>query len=312
MARSSICFFYGDDDFLIEQEISMRSKGAKAERLGLDECGARQLMHEVLTASLFSAERILVLSGYEEENYQKVFDCIADIPPGISIIIVEEKVDKRTKFFKALQAKAEVKEFKTFAEWETDKIISWITNKALEHEKYIGQPAAACLNDISGPSLRQLSGEIEKLALYAHGRKTITEEDVKKLAVSGELAAFAIENAVAGRDLSGALAALASMFRAKERADMILGRIYSRLRLYLMIKSLKQAGFSKSEAVKRMNMNPYYFERCEKGSAKYSLKELVSAVLKFSTADLEMKTTGRNNELVMQLLLVDVMAGDRA
>ncbi|MCX5749997.1 MAG: DNA polymerase III subunit delta [Candidatus Saganbacteria bacterium] len=315
MGSKNIFFFYGDEDYLMEEEIdrlksmmTTETVNIAVERFTPDDCDPMNLLQVIFTPSLFQNERLIVVSGYGEEDYLEILNGAENIPSGIILVITEKKTDKRTKFFKEVQKRAVVKEFKAFAQWETAKIISRIISRSSASSKKMDEKTAALLNEVSGPSLRQLASEIEKLSTYAGGRDSITSEDVRRLAVSGELGAFAVENALASRDIKGALSALTVLMRSKERAEAILGRIASRIRTYLMIKSLQSAGRSRDEIIKRMGMNPYYFERCEDGASSYCLDELCAAVNKLSKADLDLKTTMKPADVVMQLLITDILA----
>jgi len=317
--KKKIFCFYGPEDFLIEREIdSLKVRMGKdfgsdpdIERYGPGEISVQDLVAGLCTASLFGGPRIAVLSDFEEEDILKVLSCGKDFPDPVEVVVLLDKLDKRTKFFSVLSAEAVVKEFKPFAEWETKKTVDFIVSMARERGRSITAEAAALLNEMSGPSLRQLASEIEKLAAYTEGRGDISKDDIKALAVSSELGAFALENAVAGRDLNGALRALDSALRSKQPPHVLIGRLASRIRPYLMIKAFKSTNMPDSRIIQSLGMNPYYYERCLEGSSLYSLDDLVRAVDILGLADIAVKYSSSAPRITLEMALVEMMGGNR-
>ncbi len=316
-ASNNIFCFYGSEDFLIEEEVSLlkeKIKGSSGSRpdsmyFSPENTAPADIAGNLCTSSLFGGARIAVLEGFDDEEYLGILGHKNNFPDSLTLVIKTVKLDKRGKLYKLLSSEATVKEFNRFAEWETKKIVDWIMSKAKTYGKTISVSSAGLLNDISGPSLRQLSCEIEKLSVYAADRGSIEAEDIKALSVSGELGAFALENAFADRDLKSAIRSLDSAFKAKQSAHVLIGRLASRLRPYLMIKALQAKKVNTARAISILGMNPYFYERCSKGAALYSLNELVSAVEILSKTDIAVKNSASSPRLAMELAIVEIMGG---
>jgi len=317
VSKNIFCF-YGTEDFLVEEEISsLRGSITKicgsrpdVECFYPDGITAPDLAGNLCTSSLFGGSRIAVMEGFDDEDCLEVLSHRKNFPDSVSLVIKANKLDKRGKLYKLLSVEATIKEFKPFAEWETKKIVDWVTAKAKSSGKSISPSAAGLLNDISGPSLRQLACEIEKLSTYAGDRASIEPEDIRALAVSGDLGAFALENAFASRDLNAAISSLDGAFKAKQPAHVLIGRLASRLRPYLTIKALNAKKMPAGDIIRTLGMNPYFYDRCKEGAARYSMEELLSAVDILSRADIAVKNSSSSPRIVMELALVDIM-GDR-
>lgn len=314
---ANIFCFYGPEDFLVEEELSiLRAKTAEAggcdpglEYFSPDSAVITDLIGNICTPSLFGGSRIIVLEGFEDEDYILLLDNRKSFPHSVKIVIMKDKLDKRGKLYKLLASDSVMKEFNHFAEWETKKVVDWIISRAKKAGKNIDPADAELLNDISGPSLRQLACEIEKLSVYIADGNTIRSDDIRALAVSGELGAFALENAFADRDLGSAIKSLAGAFRSKQQPQVLIGRIASRLRPYLMIKALQAKKMSGDKIISMLGMNPYFYERCNKGAALYSLEELVSAVGILSRTDLLIKNSSSSPRIALEMAIVDIMGG---
>lgn len=311
----NLYYFYGSEDFLISEEVQKIRKAVsgsgqpmiKVEGYTPDTIGIKELAGQLCTVSLFSENRLVVLSDFDDEELLLILEKCGNFSDSLTVIIISEKADKRTRLYKVLNDIAQVKEFKPFAEWENKKIIDWIVSKAAVAGKKIDPKAAELLNEISGPSLRQISSELDKLATYIGERAAINIDDVDALAVSGELGAFALENALAERDLKSAIFYLNKSLRAKEPVQMLISRIASRMRTYLMIKSLKMKKMTDGKIISELSMNPYYYERCSKSAELYSAEEMINAIRLLSETDVQLKSTSRDPRIAMELLLADMI-----
>ena len=307
-------FFYGAEKFLIREAVGALRKqlsvngDIKIDNYDPDSMSADELVPVLCTPSLFGGDKLAVLDGYDDDDLEKIIEGYGAVPASTTIVITAGKLDKRTSFSKKLASMAEVREFKPFAEWEEDLLLQWITARALSRSVNMDRKTAFLLNSISGPSLAQLSCEIDKLATYIGDRKVATESDVNALAVSGELGAFALENALAERDLKGALKALAGAIKAKEAPQMLIGRIYGRMRTYLRVKSLTEKRLPRQQLLESSGMNPYFFERCMKSSSLYSLDELIRSVRLLSDADIAIKNTMQVPHRVLEIMLVEILS----
>lgn len=313
-AKNIFCF-YGTEDFLIDEEI-LSLKNAMEKNCGFrpeiehcfsDSTTVPDLIGRLCTSSLFGGSRITVMEEFDDEDCLEVLSHRGNFSDSVSLVIKADKLDKRGKLYRLLSAEATVREFRPFAEWETKKVIDWITAKAKAAGRSISPQAAGLLNDISGPSLRQLACEIEKLSTYAADRVSIEPEDIRALAVSGDLGVFALENAFASRDLKAALASLDGAFKAKQPAQVLIGRLASRLRPYLAIRALNEKKMPAGDIIRMLGMNPYFYERCSEGAALYSMQELLSAFDILFMADIAVKNSSVPPRIAMELALIDIM-----
>ncbi len=314
-SNKNIFFLFGDEDYLVEQETFSLAKDffdsqdfkQQIEYFTPDNSKPSSLKENICTSSLFSSKRFLVVSGFDEDEYDEILSSYENIPPDTLLIISEGKLDKRSSVYKKLQKIAVIKEMKQYAEWETDKLSQWIIEKFAQNGKSIGKKAAELMIGISGTSLRALSSEIDKITTFCSDKELVAESDIMQLASDGEMSAFAIENAIAVRDIRSAVSAVNAALRSKERPEVILGKIAGRIRTYLEIKSLLQEGMHKNGIIAALSMNPYYFERCESAAKQYTLTELCESVKSLHKADLALKTTAASPQIVFELLFTDLM-----
>jgi len=124
---------------------------------------------------------------------------------NVRLLISAGKVDKRKTFYKTLEKIGEVESFVALSLDDRD----W-ASKAEDHalkqlkalKKTIGDEALSELVNNVGPNLRQLTSEVEKVALYVGERGQINVDDVDAIVTRNKQArAFALGDALGDRDL---------------------------------------------------------------------------------------------------------------
>ena len=124
---------------------------------------------------------------------------------NVRLLISAGKVDKRKTFYKTMEKIGAVETFAALSLDDKD----W-ASKAEDHalkqlkvlKKTIGDEALSELVSNVGPNLRQLTSEVEKLALYTGDRPQINVDDVDAIVTRNKQArAFALGDALGDRDL---------------------------------------------------------------------------------------------------------------
>jgi len=315
LSKNIFCF-YGNEDFLIQKEISiLQNKISKqsGSNIEIDKVSSQsmpisEVVNLLCSASLFSPQKIYVLNDFSEDELLLILEKRNSFLNTNFVVIILEKLDRRGSLYKLLSSIAILKEFNTFAEWETQKIEAFILDTAKDFGVAIDPKSAHLLYEISGHSLRVLAKEIEKLATYVGERKKITDEDIKSLAISGELSSFALVNSIANRDIKAAYKSLDYALKAKKPPFYILGEIFSRIRTCLLIKSLKEKKISDAEIVDKLKMNRFFYDKCLSTISKYSLDEFVKAIDVLLKTDIEIKNSSSSPRVALEIALFEIMS----
>lgn len=168
-------------------------------------------------------------------------------PPGGNILVITApKVDKRSSFYKVCAERCKVQEF-------------FIPEKSREAEQYgreairqafadrnlrVSQAVSELFLSKVGTDTRQIVSEVEKLALYVHGRAVVTEEDVDAIvSASVESALWDIQDAVGNRQLSRALQVLHRLLAQRESPLAIVTMVMNRLRELLVYREALDKGW---------------------------------------------------------------------
>jgi len=257
---------------------------------------------------------------------------------GVRLRISAGKVDKRITFFKTLDKIGTVE---TFSGWSVDDK-DWaaraeIAARAGVHsrQKEISEEALAELVNRVGPNPRQIDNEVEKLCLFAGGRKKIEFADVAAICTRNKTArAFALGDALGDRDLPRLLRRLDEELWGvktdshKSEIGLLYGLI-SKVRAMLLLKEMLREGWIKPEmdynrfkaqlervpadklpADRRFNplaLNPYVLYKALPQAKKYTQDELVHAMDLLLRCNQRLVSSGLDEALVLQETLVQIV-----
>ena len=186
-----------------------------------------------------------------------------------------------------------------------------------------------------GPNLRQLTSEVEKLALYVGDRAAIGVEDVAAIVTRNKQArAFALGDALGDRDLPRLLRCLDEEMwemqfnRDKSEIGLLYGLI-SKVRALIFLKEmlrekwiqpdgdynrfkgqLERIPKDKLPEDKRFNplaLNPFVLFKALPHSKRYSSEELVRAMELLLQCNQRLITSALDEKLVLQQTLVEIV-----
>lgn len=262
---------------------------------------------------------------------------------SVRLLISAGKVDKRKTFYKTLEKIGSVESFAALSLDDKD----W-AGKAEDHalrqlqslQKKIGDEALAELVNNVGPNLRQLTTEVEKLALYVGNRVQINVDDVAAIVTRNKQArAFALGDALGDRDLPRLLRCLDDeMWEMKfDKAKSEIGLLYgliSKIRALIFLKEMLREKWIQAESDynrfksqleripreklpedKRFNplaLNPFVLFKALPHSRRYTTEELVRAMELLLLCNQKLISSSLDEKLVLQQTLVEIVRAKSA
>ena len=257
---------------------------------------------------------------------------------SVRLLLSAGKVDKRKTFYKTLEKLGAVESFAALSLDDKD----W-AGKAEDHalrqlqslQKKIGDEALAELVNNVGPNLRQLTTEVEKLALYVGTRPQINVDDVAAIVTRNKQArAFALGDALGDRDLPRLLRCLdEEMWEMKfDKAKSEIGLLYgliSKVRALIFLKEMLREKWIQPEGDynrfkaqleriprdklpedKRFNplaLNPFVLFKALPHSRRYSTEELVRAMELLLLCNQKLISSSLDEKLVLQQTLIEIV-----
>ncbi len=313
-----VLFLYGSEPFLQQEVIkqlegSVLSPGSEdfnrhvfhAKGLAVD-----QVLEAALTYPAFAERRLIIVRDAHSlttADFDGLLEYIQKPAPETCLVFSAEKIDSRRKFFQSLKKTDALVEFKPLGERQIPGFI----RRHLDGLGFtVTEDAIGLFVSRIGSSLQEVMTELEKLALYVGSPRLIDVPDV--LAVVSNVRAeniFAIGSAVGCQDVGKALALGRHLVADGEAPLKILSLLSRHYRQLWKARELQVEGRSPAEIAKGAGVPPFVVEGLIAQCRRYSRIDFRRAFGLFVEADLAMKSSGSQPNVVLEKLLLQLAGG---
>jgi DNA polymerase-3 subunit delta len=189
------------------------------------------------------------------------------------------------------------------------RLLRWIPGKATASGLRMTPDAADALLALVGPSMRHLSNEIEKMALYCEEGGTATEEVVRALVEgSAEDSVYALSDAVAGGDLTRALRILRRVTRLHTDGEIrVLNELRRSFLLWFRIRERLDAGQSPQAMAGVLRVPAFVVNKNLAGARRWSLSAFGTVLGELLRIEQELKSGRGDSRVRLELLLLRLL-----
>lgn len=303
----SIYFFYGDEDYNIEQEIKKLKKKlldknfASMNFRSVKNPSFPDLIALLRTQPMMFGNQMIVINcedyfskTFEDSQLEEISNALEDNVESLCIVFVAtlprnegKKIDSRKKIYKIITKYAQTQEFPTFKTYKTDDIINWINKEAKKQEIIFEKDAALKLIEQVGNNLRELENEIKKLKLLAYPQTKVTAKMVEEITISNE-DLFSCAEFLMKDDKANALLEFEKLLDKRHSAE-ILSALQTMLRKWIIIKS-KSKEIPPSEIAKLVGQHEYVVKIALEKMKNTHLKTLVKLKQNLTDAEYKIKS----------------------
>lgn len=238
-----------------------------------------------------------------EHNLSKLEEYIQNPPPYTILVIIApyEKIDERKKITKQLKKHASILDAKKLNEIDLKK---WVLQKVAENEVHIDDDAVDLLITLAGTNLMMLSAEIDKLSLFVGVSNSIKGETVENLTSRTlEQNIFSLVDKVVHRKISEALRIYYDLLKQNEEPIKILSILANQFRLLYQTKELQRRGYGQQQMATYLKVHPFRIKLAAGQAKLFSEEELKRIMLLCADSDYQMKTSGMNKIMIIEMLL---------
>ncbi|HPT15961.1 MAG TPA: hypothetical protein PK388_01620 [Kiritimatiellia bacterium] len=170
------------------------------------------------------------------------------LPPGVAFILLTDKVNKSTIFYKTFNAAGEVH---AFDEPEKDKeaaedFIPRVERMLADQGLTMPRAVFTAFLDRTGYNLRQVESEFEKLALYLGDRKTVAAEDVQLMVAPVRESKFwEFADTFCDGNLADTLQSMRQMFAQGVSPVALIVNLQNRLRDIVVLSDCLKRGWAR-------------------------------------------------------------------
>jgi len=221
-----------------------------------------------------------------------------------------EKLDRRRKLVSlALKHGVAV----SFPGLKRSEIIQWIRAEVSRSGKTISPQAAAELHQLSGKNLSEVNNELQKAVAYVGGKERIEVGDV--IAAVSDVhheTTYALADALADQDVVKALEVLENLIRDGEKPLGILWRIDWQFDRLYSARLMIDDGIKAQEVAGQLKVPPFYRQRFLGQVRKFTPERLRNLFHELVGTDLQLKSTGIDEKLLLEILIVKMCGEGKA
>ena len=326
----------GPDDFSRTEALAEIKKGMgdptllSANILNLDgrQVTLEQLNNACMTMPFLAEKRLVIIEGLLErfepngktgrqrktkrnENRQNDCkswaNCVSNTPESTIMVLLDGKLSAGNPLYKALVSTAEIRQFPRL-----NKLIlrQWIEKRVRGAGGSISPQAAEALTKLVGSNLWIVNHEIDKLTLFALGRR-IEEADIRQVVgYTQELNVFNMVDAIFEFKPGIAERALGQLLEQGVSPAYLMVMLARQVRLITRIKELKNLRKSEQEIQNRIGLTlEFVFRKTLEQANRYSLERIKEVYHRLLETDVSIKTGRYDSELALNILIADLCRG---
>lgn len=312
-------FIFGPDAYLRDaarkalMEALTRAWGGEPPSSGIDLDRTRldQLLASASTPSLFAPRQVMHIRGVmklRDRQVRELADYLARPSPATVLVFLAGELsrdDRRKKIFKTLQAGSRMVDLAVLSEAQTR---NWIGKALGKRGLGIQEEAVECLVELQGTDLGRLHLEVEKLALLAGERKTVTLEMVQESAgYCRDHNVFDFLDAVLAQDRRRALRLCCELSAQPAGMLSMVALLGRRLRSLLQIQEISST-MKLGEMARQIGANPYFLKRLLDPAKRFRRQALVTAIDRLASIDDGIKRSSPDSRLLLERLVADLSA----
>ena len=258
------------------------------------------------TMPFFADRKVIFLenSGFLKSAGEQLAEYIGEQNETTVLVFAEAEVDKRSKLFKAIQAKGCAVEF---SQQDENTLKKWIAGMLNREGKKITENTVNLFLSKTGTDMENIHGELEKLICYCMDREIITAEDVETICTTRITNhVFDMVDAIADKKQARALQLYYDLLALKEPPMRILALIARQCNLLLQTKAMRNKGYSNKDMASALGVPGFAVGKYTAQAGKFKTATLKNAVRKCVEADHAVKSGKLNDVMSVEILIMSV------
>jgi DNA polymerase III subunit delta len=308
----SVYLILGPELYLCQLAINLlKSKSLSPESFAFDfsdfSAGAVSVDQIIEAANIFpmvSRKRMVLVTEADklkDAEQEELLNALDTLSPRSVLVLFAEDLDHRKRFYKAFREKYCVSEFPKLKDAALEK---WAASFIQRQGYRISASGIKKITELAGSDLQTMSGELEKLILFAGKDKSIPDSAVEDLiGGSREQSIFELINAVGRRDRNGALRSLANLLSMGEYPLVIVTMLARHCRQILIAKDGLSKGISAREIGSAAQIPPFLLDQFLRQARAMDSSGVQKMYLTLAEIDRKLKSTSADGRMLLESLI---------
>ncbi len=288
----------GEDDFRLRERAkfyrtAFQTKYPDGEITILEKDDSlHDLENIVLTPNLFGGKRLVLLESFwdtekfEQAQKTEFFEKLPEFETQCTAIIVDPKLDKRTKYSKFITEQAKVESFDLLDE---SQLIRWIQQYTEKKEGKIQHTVAQNLLKRCGENLWNLSREIEKLIQAGDGE--ITDKLVLELTIPHpSVVMWDFLESLSKKSVQHSMKRFKDLLESGVSVHEVLSMIFREVRIHAQIRSGIDQNMGAQQIATETKLHPFVVKKTYSLTQQFSKEKIEQMYEMLFEIDKKLKT----------------------
>jgi DNA polymerase-3 subunit delta len=276
-------------------------------RLAGGEASGAEIVAEARAVPMMATQKLVVVEQGDKLRAAdlEVLDAyLADPVPETCLVIAGNKFDLRRGAFARANKRGQVHKAEALKERQLARFVRLRAQaRGVELEPGAESAIAAAV----GPDCAALDDAVERVGLYAGEGQAAGESHVAEVVSAvRQHSVFELVDAIGNRDQARALELLLELLRRREEPLRVSALIARHLRQLIAARAHLHLGTEPGRVAGSLGVPNFVAKKLLAQSRSFRGAELESALLRLSTADLELKSSRRPSELVLEAAVMDL------
>lgn len=230
----------------------------------------------VCTPNLFGEKRLAICetdwwNAAKFDEAEKFFQHLPDNAENSTLLIVQPKLDKRTKWTKFVLKNAKTE---TYEPLDESSLLRWIEERAAKLGTSISRADAKHLINRCGTDLWHISSELDKLSTAAHGG-SITVNLLEKLTIPHpQLEVWDFLENLSKKNTQGAIDKFRSLLSMGSSIHQLFSMIQREIRVHAQIRAGLDQGLSEKEIASITKLHPFVVKKTIASTRHFDIKKI--------------------------------------
>jgi len=240
----------------------------------------------------------------QQNELKSLGDYAGRIPDSTTLVLIDHEITTNNPLLKQLSGKAEVRFFPLLRE---NQLRQWTQRRVTQEGGSISPGAVDLLVRLVGGNLWIMASEINKLVIFASGRR-IEEEDVKGVVSYAQQAnVFAMVDAILDSKAGVAEKLLQQLLQRGAAPAYLLVMLARQVQMMVRVKELRSQGKSKIDIQNKLGLTSEFAVRKTLEQAdRYHLGRIKEVYRSLLETDLSIKTGKYDGDLALSLLIAEL------
>jgi len=308
---SQVYLLYGEEKYLINQFKKKLCDALLGESDAMNfhiYLGGNFSFSEVIgqaeTMPFFADRRVILIEEgkIESSEGEQFVEYLRNPSPSTYFVITQEKIDKRSKLYKAV---SKIGRVVLFSEQTEQTLVPWISRELGKRNLKITLATATYLIQKVGVNMENLTSELQKLSSFCLGKSEVLKNDVDAICItSPENRIFNMMDAIAEKEQKKAMSYYQQMMELKEPPMRILFMLTRQFNILLQVHELTVKGYSPILISKKLGIRDFVAKRCATQVRGFTGEQLKKAVEDCVQANEDIKSGNLSDQIAIELIIV--------